>query len=158
MTIESKTSKTILEEPTEYTIQGVAIKAAPPSTATLIKISELVSKMPSVNSNVEQIVYEVLRVARDCRIVGKIAAYLLLGVTGVQVVSERSFFGLFSYKKKITADELADMLLQEPPSVLSQIIVERLNSMEVADFFGITTSLAEVNILRQTKRKAEEVV
>lgn len=160
MTIESKSSKTILEEPTEYTIQGVAIKAAPPSTATLIKVSELVSQMPEVKTDVEQMIYEALRVARKCRIIGKIAAYLLLGVKGEQTIRERSVLGLFSLKKKIDAEELAYLIIHEPPSVLSQIIVERLNALEVSDFFGITTSLAEVNILKPTnqKEKTEEVV
>lgn len=158
MNIESKTSRTILEEPVDYSIQGVAIKAAPPSTATLIKVSELVSKMPAVKTDVEQMVYEALRVARKSRIVGEIAAYLLLGSKGVQVVKRRTLFGFIPFNKTITAGELADLILEEPPSVLSRIIVERLNAMEVADFFGITTSLAEVNILRQTKKKAEEVV
>lgn len=157
MTVESKTAKAILEEPTDYLIQGVAIKAAPPSTATLIKVSELVSQMPSINNDTEQMIHESLRTAKHCSILGKIAAYLLLGVQGFQTIEQKTFMGLIPYKKKVTAGELADMILHEPPSFLSQIIIERLNALEVADFFGITTSLAEVNILKQTK-KAEEVV
>ena len=158
MTVESRTSKAILETPTDYSIQGVAIKAAPPSTATLIKISELVSQMPEVRIDTDQRVHEALRIARHCKILGRIAAYLLLGVKGSQVIEERRILGLIPYKKTINAADLAEMILHEPPSFLSDIIIERLNSMETGDFFGITTSLAEVNILKPTKKKAAEVV
>jgi hypothetical protein len=153
---ESNTAKAILEEPTVYSIQGVAIKAAPPSTATLIKVSGLVSQIPQIRSGVEEVVLETLRVAKDCNVIGEIAACLLVGHKGKAFI-KRKLFGLIPYKRRITSEKLANMILDEPPSFMAQIIMERLNSLEVADFFGITTSLAEVNILKPTK-KAKEVV
>lgn len=159
MRIESKVSKTILEEAVEYNIGGVVIKAAPPSTATLIKVSEEASKLPIVNTEVNNLVTEVLRVAKNCKPLGNIAAYLLIGTKGAQTVKKSILWGLVSYRKRITVRRLSELILSEPPSFLSSVIVERLDSMEVADFFGITTSLAGVNLLKPTKeRKMEEVV
>ena len=31
------------------------------------------------------------------------------------------------------------------------IIIRRLNDLEIGDFFGITTSLSEINLLKPTK-------
>jgi len=48
--------------------------------------------------------------------------------------------------------ELTKIILENMrPSVLFDVVVKRLNTLEIKDFFGITTSLSEANILKPTK-------
>ena len=73
-TIEQKTAGAILEKPVEIVIGGKTYQAAPPSTATLILVSEAVSQLPKIALDAEKIVEETLSVAKDCRILGEIVA------------------------------------------------------------------------------------
>jgi len=47
------------------------------------------------------------------------------------------------------------ILEEVSPANLSQVISQRFLDMQVADFFGLTTSLSEINITRKT-REVEE--
>lgn len=163
-TIEQEVSAAILQKSiASIEIDGKVYDVAPPSIATLILVSEIVSTLPVVESvPKEQVLYSVLRHARDFRPLGEIAAVLILGAKGLQgtidVVEEKTrLWGLLRTKKHVSRPvdlkaELADKILNGVrPSVLFKLIVARLNKMEVLDFFAITTSLSEANILRPTK-------
>ena len=87
---------------------------------------------------------------------------LILGAKGlneevVEEVEKRSLFGLIRRKKSIIRivdrkTELAEkILLYVSPSLLLKTIIGRLNQLEVGDFFLITTSLSEANLLKPTK-------
>ena len=53
-------------------------------------------------------------------------------------------------------DFLTRAILEEiSPATLSQVISQRFLDMQVADFFGLSTSLSEINITRRT-REVEE--
>lgn len=48
--------------------------------------------------------------------------------------------------------ELAQKLLDEiPPLELNNLMAMLLRKMQISDFFGLTTSLIEINLLRQTR-------
>lgn len=70
---------------------------------------------------------------------------------------KRYLFGLIKRKseKKIKIDkraELAKAILENVrPTVLFNVVVQRLQDMEISSFFAITTSLSEANILKPTK-------
>lgn len=100
--------------------------------------------------------------AKDFKQLGDIVAVLILGAKGLtetvtRKVVKKRFFGLIKSEKEeiITIDrkaELSKLVLDNiRPSVMLNIIIRRLNDLEIGDFFGITTSLAEANILSPTK-------
>lgn len=149
--IEGNVSKAILQETKQVEFSGVIISVAPPSLATLIKVSELIAHLPKIEANTESILIESLRIAKHTKVIGEIAAYLLLGAKGVQTIRKTAFFGLIRYKKRITVRKLTELLLNESPKRLKDLIIEQLQTMGVEHFFAITTSLAEANLLRPTR-------
>lgn len=163
-TIESKVAAAILEKPiATIELEGVKYNIAPPSISTLILVSEIISTLPQVNDvPKDKIVYSALHYAKDFKQLGDIVAVLILGAKGLtetvaRKVVKKRFFGLIKSEKEeiITIDrkaELSKLVLDNiRPSVMLNIIIRRLNDLEIGDFFGITTSLAEANILSPTK-------
>lgn len=165
MTIEEKVSSAILEKDiAEFEIDGTTYKIAPPTIATLILVSEIVSQFPIVLNNVpqEKILYHVLHYAKEYKKLGEMVAVLILGAKGLtehrtETTEKRYLFGLIRRKKHVTTivdkkAELAKVIMENVrPSVLFNLIVNRFNQLEITHFFGITTSLSEANILKPTK-------
>lgn len=156
--IEQQAAGTILQKAIEIQIGNQVYEAAPASTATLILVSELVAQLPAIQLAEDNVMIETLSVAQDCRVLGDILAVLILGAKGLKEtreVIEPKLFGLWSKKNIVVIDkqaELADILLKElSPRNLNSLFIELLKSMEIADFFGLITSLLEVNLLRQTR-------
>lgn len=170
-TIEKKVAETILEKPTdEITIAGKAYPIAPPTTGTLIMVSELVSTFPAVDKNAKNALYEVLRTAKDLSVIGRIAATLALGAKRIKEgrwipkeITEHYMgwswrkFGKVEKTRTVTAwvpeiDYLAEKILDEMTvESLNNIIVKRLGNSQFGDFFVLTTSLSEVNLLKRTR-------
>ena len=142
-TIEQKTSEAILQKPKEVEIGGVTYQVAPPSTATLILVSEIVSQLPRVKLDKSDVLSEVLRIAKDCKVLGEIAATIIVGA---RQIKDKGFSPFKTEVKKISERLLYDI----PPSELSKITISLLAGSEIADFFGLTVSLIEVNMTRET--------
>lgn len=67
-TIEKKVADTILQRSSDsLEIDGNVYPIAPPSTATIILISELIAGMPEVRIDADNILFEVLNKAKDAR-------------------------------------------------------------------------------------------
>ncbi len=170
-TIEQRVAETILQKPTEIKVGGKTYTAAPPSIATLILVSEAVSRLPHLKLDDQDIVRETLSVAKDCRILGDIAAILILGarqvneqVIKVQTEEKRVLWGLFRRKRKTSVitdrkTELSKEILEElSPSQMHQLITQLLAGLDLGDFFALTTFLTEVNLMRQTKVETKTTV
>ncbi len=157
----------ILEKATDaIEIDGRRYEIAPPSTATLILVSAQVTELPVINKNGE-ILFETLRTAKDAQAIGKIAATLILGAKRIrenrQIVVETTT--KWNWKRMRREEEQKTMpefeyltrtILEEiSPKKLAQIIGQRLIDMQVADFFGLTTSLSGISITKPT-REVEE--
>lgn len=172
-TIEQRVASAVLEKSTGVIeIEGKSYEIAPPSIATLILVSEIVSTLPIVEKcSQDQAVYSVLHHAKNFKKLGDIAAILILGaksLTEERVVTfrPRFLFGLLPafWKQKKTKkirvnrqEELASqILLNVRPSVLFNVVIQRLKDMEIANFFAITTSLSEANLLKPTKEVDQE--
>ncbi len=130
-----------------------------PRLATLVEVSALISRIPQVNMNadIENQATEVLRVAKDCRILAEIAAVIILGVkhtTEERTIEKRRLFGLIKHKETVKVnlrEELADKLLLEmSPRDLADLISATLHNQQLSVFFGVITSLNEVNLLKPT--------
>jgi len=158
MDIENKTADTILQKPLNIAIGGATYEVAPPTIATLIEVSRLTTRMPKTNMNTENIMLSSLNIAKDCEAIGLIVATLILGADNLKEekkIVKKSFLGLRRKECTVIIDNqaiLADKILKKlTPKEVSKITLEILNRMEVGDFFGITASLIEINLLKQTK-------
>lgn len=162
--IENRVADTILERRDTVKIGGVEYEVAPPSIATLILVSELTAQFPIVpkDTPADKMVYAVLHWAKYFKKLGELTAILILGAKGLKQEIEVEyqlprFFGLFkkTVKRKKVIDrkeELAfEIMNNTTPSELFKLIIGQLEKMELGSFFGITTSLSEVNLLTPTK-------
>lgn len=165
-TIEQTVAETILEQPFEVKVGEKSYQVAPASTATLILVSEAISQLPHIALDTEKVVEETLSIAKDCRILGDIAAILILGAKSItekkkvpQIKEKRYLCGLirrpYTIEVEITIDKkakLAKELLEDvSPRELNLIVSQILSRMQIADFFGLTTFLTELNLLHPRK-------
>lgn len=170
-TIESKAAGTILQKPEEIKIGDKTYTIAPPSVATLIHISESVSRLPRLHLDKDKVMEEALAIAKDCKELGDIAAVLILGAKHIDDTVEtrhtekkRHLWGLFSTSHTVVRleskkEQLKRELLEDvTPRDLYDIIVQTLSKMQVGDFFGLTTFLTEINLMRPTKVETEATV
>lgn len=169
-TVEQQVADVILgREIASIDINGEVYKVAPPSIATLIMASEIISTLPIVEpiskddpEKSQKIFREVLKTAKDFKALGELAAVLILGAKGLYeetIIEEptRRLFGILRSKKRITKTidkraRLAKAIMEEmTPSKLFDLLLNRINGLEIGNFFAITTSLSEVNILKPTR-------
>lgn len=165
-TIEQKVAREVLQQPEDIKVGDKTYKFYPPSTATLMLASEAISQLPQVKLNEEHLVEEALYAAKDCRKLGEIVAILILGakhltetVKAPQAKEYRLLWGLIRFKRTRVVErvidrkaELAKALLEElTPRELHNLTSQMLLRMQVADFFGLTTFLIEINLMRQTR-------
>lgn len=150
--VEQKTAGAILEKPKEVIIGGVTYQVAPPSTATLILVSELVSQLPKVEPHTfvnkqtgkieVDVLSTVLEMAKDCKVIGEIVAILIIGA--------KELSKPFQFKNKVK--KLSGQLLMDiSPKALSDMTLDLLTGMETGDFFGLTTFLIEINLTKTTR-------
>lgn len=148
--IESKAADTILENPKEVTIGTKTYKVAPPTVRTLIEASKLISQLPAIKMDTGSVLLESLAIAKDCEILGKILAVLVIGAKTEQ--QDRGGMVLWRKKKTDPVKQLADELLDTiSPTDLKDAIAQILKAMEIADFFAITASLLEISLLGATR-------
>ena len=157
-TVESKVADAILQKSKEIVIGDVTYQVAPPSTATLILVSELVSQLPQVNLDSNDIMAESLKVAKDCSVMGDIVAVMILGAKGLKgtkTIEKKRFFGLIIATEEIEVNiqkELAKEVLENiTPVNLYALVQDLLSGMEISFFFGISTFLIGVNLTKETK-------
>ena len=160
-TIEQKAGGTILQRNKEITVGDRTFSVAPPSTATLILASEAISLLPQETLDGKKIVEEVLYIAKDCRVLGDILAILILGAknlkeTVTEKVEKRRLFRsprIEIVERVIDRKaELAEwLLLNISPKELRQTFTKLVQDFQLGDFFGITTFLIGINLLRPTK-------
>lgn len=176
ISIEQRVADTILERSTDVlTLDGVEYPIAPPTLATIIMTSELVATLPTFDLSKEELLQDVLKNARYCRTLGKIAAVLILGAKRAlerrQVPArsteqkKRSYFSrIFRSRVQNAKDEetvaevdkLAEIVLNEvSPATLQVILSRRLVDMQIADFFALTTSLTTANQTKATREVGE---
>lgn len=167
-TTEQKAAQTILQQPEEIKVGAKTYTVAPPSVATLILVSGAVSRLPHIKLDEERVLEETLSVAKDCAELGDIAATLILGAKHVNDIEERRvtqrkrrLWGLFHTKSttveyETKMDRLKRELLEElTPRELYNLIARTLQKMQVGDFFGLTTFLTAINLMRPTKVETE---
>ena len=115
--------------------------------------------------NSEDVLNESLAVAKDCRIIGDIVATLVLGakkLSETRRCSRKSFLGRLIFRNRDTDKNMAELsqrLLEDlTPKELNELCARLLSQMQIGDFFGLTSFLQEINLLRPTKEVNETTV
>ena len=154
-TLEKIVSDTILQKSSDViVIDDVEYPITPPTPGTLIMVSEFISQMPIINKNAENVLIEVLGKAKDMALIGKIAATLILGAKRIKerryVYGKNRWFGVA--KRTLAIDYLSERILDEVTNeTLVNLVSKRLGKMQIGDFFQLTASLSEANLLKRTK-------
>ena len=157
--VEEQVKDTVLGNKIKVQVGSKTYEVAPPTIATLILASEAVSRIPKFTLDSEKLVQECFYIARYTRFLGNIAAILILGAQRSELRTIPSQTGLKSRlsalfsRRRRQKDALADeILLNLSPKAMFQVISQILSTLELSDFFGLTTFLTEVNLLHQTKK------
>lgn len=151
-TIEQFVAETILQDSTVINIAGKDYNVAPPSVATLIEASALISRIPDMIIDEDKdIMSSVLANAHKCNFLGDLAAVLILGKRNLKGV-KKSLFGLL--KRPVDNKEILSKIILEQLDAeeLQRLIVELLQRMKVSFFFSTTIFLKEVNLTKPTKK------
>ena len=144
-TLEKKTSDAILQEPLTVTLGGRAYEVAQPSLGTLIMLSSKISELPAFRREGKVTVSDMLADAEDARTVAEAVAVMILGA---KELKKRSRFGLRADRLRKLTDTL---LTDATPAEMFTAATSILRSMQVEDFFGLTTFLREVSLTRATR-------
>lgn len=157
--VEARVTDTILEKAIKVQVGSKTYEVAPPTIATLILASEAVSRIPKFTLDPEKLVQECFCIARHTRFLGEIAAILILGAQRSELRVKPAQRGVFSRlralfsRRRTQKDQLADeILLNLSPKKLFEVITQVLTTLELSDFFGLTTFLTEINLLHQTRK------
>lgn len=161
-TVEIRTSEAVLQQPINVEILGKTYPVAPPSVATLILASAAISKMPAVNKDAENGVYETLAVAADCAPMGEVIAILVLGAkrltetikvieqvekTVERIVYDEYLFGLIKRPKVIEVTITEDVekeVVIDRKSKLQKELLENLSPRQMNELMN--SILAQMDI------------
>ena len=84
--IEITPANEILETPDIIKIDGKEYHVAPPTPATLIRASSIISEFPAFTlDNPDQLVPKMLEIAKDYTKLGMLAAVLIIGETRTKI-------------------------------------------------------------------------
>ena len=150
--IESKTASTVLQDQFKVKVGTEVYKVAPPTLNTIIRVSELIAKLPK-EENQDVLIWS-LDNAKQARVIGDIVATIVLGANNLdkEVVRVKSFLG-FRYKKKVSLyKEIKEQAIGMEYEPLSNLLVGLFKEgLDVDAFFLLTTFLRGQNILKRTK-------
>ena len=150
--IESKTASTVLQSQIKVRVGTEVYRVAPPTLSTLIRVSELIAKLPK-EENQDVLIWS-LDNAKQARVIGDIIATIVLGANNLdkEVVRVKSFLG-FRYKKKVSLyKEIKEQAIRMEYEPLSNLLIGLFKEgLDVDSFFLLTTFLRGQNILKRTK-------
>lgn len=144
--VEKQVSEALLQEKKVVRLGGADYEVAPPTIATLVKVSELVATLPGQSLDNGKVLGETLRIAKDCKALTDIVAVM---IQGVQKPANR-----LSFHKSDLQKLSQKLLYTASPVEIKDAMMDLLGHLEVGDFFGLTAFLLEVGITKMT-RKAE---
>lgn len=138
-TLEEKTAEAVLQNKKTVKVGNRTFTVTPPSVRTIIAVSGEISRLPAFQQ-VEGAnpMMQTLAYAPESKRLGKILALMMLG-------RRRAPFDFIrAIRRKILAAAILDLNTEQ----MYELLTELLNGMEVGFFFGIITSLNEINMLR----------
>ncbi|TXD47333.1 hypothetical protein [Polaribacter sp. IC073] len=145
--IEQKTASAILQRKEEVEINGTTYKVEPPSTATLILVSEQLANLPSEKLNQDNVIGEVFKNVENGRAIARSFAIMILGAKEIE---KTNFIYRFFRIDKL--EKLTNEIMHYEISKYVKEYVRIISLMQVQDFFMLITFLKEVNLTKTTKK------
>lgn len=172
--VEERVAETMLETKREVTIGGRTYEVAPPSFATLIAVSGLVSRVDfeelerDAGREGASVTALAIHYAPYGMIIGSIIATLVLGVRRASRRLrwyEKAWMWLRGKGRYISdevttkgsreeAELIQTLLTDVTPSEMAELLTTLLEGMELGAFFGLTTFLRELNVAKPTREVA----
>ena len=150
--IEVPTSNLLNDTPTIIVIGGATYQIAPPTFANLARISSEIAQLDMGTIDPAQLAEGVLREARHGYQLARIIS-TAIEETERPTRLQRTWRKL---RERITRTTLADRIYQTAtPSEATQAFSEILQTLQLGDFFAITTFLAGARVTRATKVESE---
>lgn len=141
-TVEQKVSETLLQESRTISIGSRKFEVKSPTLATLVKVSGLISSIPSHSADGQtpiDIISQSLSAAKDLSVIADIMAIMICGVKktpsimhSMRIARTRSY-----------------ILHNMSPSEINVKLVELLTMLEVSLFFSTITFLNGVNLIKK---------
>ncbi len=128
----------ILTAPLKVRIGRDTLEIERPTIRTFIAVSRAIADLPMVEMKEGKEISCVISYAEHAKPIGKIFATMLMG-------AHKHESPLFRWRKRRLADKILDTY---SPSDLSKALGDLLVALEVRDFFVLTTSLNEVNLIK----------
>lgn len=162
-TIQGRVADEVLQRTETVTLGGKEYEVAPPTVGTLIMVSEEIASLPQLRLDSENLVYDVLREAKNCKAVARAVAVMILGsrmaANGAKT-SETERGGIFARlcarrrekAKETPVDALArELLYSASPEEMQSAVAQLIQRMQLGDFFGLTTFLNAINQTKPTR-------
>lgn len=161
--MENQVADTILEAKKEVMIDGTSYAMASPSIATLILFSKYVGQMPKEMLDEEFPIASLLQQADKLHFVGYALASVILGVKAFNEFEEikiekhkKRLFSKETYTEIVTTDKtkgeaLAEKINHADIEEVLKVFFQLLKFQRFQDFFQLTTSLIELNLIKRTK-------
>ncbi|MFI3322067.1 MAG: hypothetical protein R3Y50_06035 [Rikenellaceae bacterium] len=151
--IEKLVADSVLNNPIEITVGGKKMLISKPTIATLISASQWIAKLPEIPNPAtnDEATNIALCYAKDCAVIGEIAAILILGHKGMK--KEWKIFD-WTIRSWDNVKPLAKKLLDEfSAKELYNLITASLGEQNLDFFLNIIISLSKVNLIKATKIK-----
>ena len=173
--IQEKVAETMLQVPTTVTIGNRKYEVAPPSFGTLMLVSAKLSSVPDIGDltgeSPEDKAKAMLRAAKDFGVLPDLLALLILGSKHINDKEiavlrrrKRGLAGLLGFREDVETEETAyDRLVREirdevSPAEMADIIPWLIGSLQLTDFFVLTTFLREINLTEPKKVEKKTTV
>ncbi|MGX8695364.1 MAG: hypothetical protein ACSW8D_03175 [Prevotella sp.] len=163
-TTQRRVADEVLQRPEIITIGGCVHKVAPPTVGTLIMVSEEISTLPELKLDMDNLINDVLREAKNCMAVGRAIAVLILGSKKIREArltpaAEPTLWQKIKFGKKkyeVTEPDPVEALSFElldnaSPHELYEAMAKLVQRMQIGDFFGLTTFLNGINTTKPTR-------
>lgn len=166
--MEQRAADTLLQTPARVRLGGRDFSAAPPSVATLARLSGVVSGLPRFDAGLfaaggdgggdERFLQRVIANAEGCGALGEAVAVLLLGARGFDRRAGRGW-GRWRFWARgggeTEGQRLGRWLYEHAtPRELYTAFARLIGGMQVTDFFALTAFLHEANMLRRREAVA----
>lgn len=143
--IKQRTARAILAKPIRVKIGNDSYTIARPTIRTLICVSEEISKLPEFRFEHGKELSGTIAFARHAKNIGLVLATLMLGVKPYYRPVSKA---INTIRKKWLSEKL---LTCYTPSELAIALTSLIMEMQIGDFFTITTSLNEINLIKTSK-------
>lgn len=142
--IEEQVSNLLNDTPTTITVGGEAFEVAPPTFAQLARLSKEIAQLQITPIDPAKLTEGVLREARH--------SYQLAHILAVAIGKQPQRPLYKRLIDRLKRNTLTDRIYKRAtPSEATKAFTEILQSLQIGDFFALTTFLSGVNLTKPTK-------